>query len=168
VVTAYNPGGRAAAEVDNGAAARALWADPRLEGLVLLPSFGGHPDGAWLEPGLPSSGLSRHQARVLGHAYGQLAVYELDGAIRRVVACDRDRVLVQAVVCQRERQPPTSKPSPRPEPAQQRGDPGYGAQAHRPPAWRQLVGPPGRRATGLGSVEVAGRLGGEVCGWAVW
>jgi hypothetical protein len=50
---------------------------------------------------------------VLGKAYGQLAVYELDGTIRRVVACDRDQVLVQAVVCERERQPPTPKPSPR-------------------------------------------------------
>jgi hypothetical protein len=114
VLTAYNPGGRAAAEVDNRAAARALWADPRLDGLVLLPSFGGHPDGAWLEPGVAVIGLSRHQAQVLGQAYGQLAVYELEGTIRRVVACGRDQVLVQAVVCQRERQPPTPTPSPRP------------------------------------------------------
>jgi hypothetical protein len=114
VVTAYNPGGSAAAEVDNRAAARALWADPRLDGLVLLPSFGGHPDGAWLEPGVAVIGLSRHQAQLLGRAYGQLAVYELDGSIRRVVACDRDQILVQAVVCQRERQPPTPKPSARP------------------------------------------------------
>jgi Protein of unknown function (DUF3293) len=113
VLTAYNPGGRAAAEVDNRAAARALRADPRLDGLILLPSFGGHPDGAWLEPGVAVIGLSRHQAQVLGQAYGQLAVYELDGPIRRVVACDRDRVLVQAVVCHRERQPPTPTPSPR-------------------------------------------------------
>jgi hypothetical protein len=111
VLTAYNPGGSAAAEVDNRAAARALWADPRLDGLVLLPSFGGHPDGAWLEPGVAVIELSRHQAQLLGRAYGQLAVYELDGTIRRVVACDRDQVLVQAVVCQRERQPPTPKPS---------------------------------------------------------
>jgi hypothetical protein len=37
---------------------------------------------------------------VLGQAYGQLAVYELDGTIRWVVACESDRVLVQAVVCQ--------------------------------------------------------------------
>jgi hypothetical protein len=114
VLTAYNPGGRAAAEVDNRAAAQALWADPRLDGLVLLPSFGGHPDGAWLEPGVAVIGLSRHQAQVLGQAYGQLAVYELEGTIRRVVTCDRDRVMVQAVACQRERQPPTPKPSPRP------------------------------------------------------
>jgi hypothetical protein len=113
VLTAYNPGGSAAAEADNRAAARALWADPRLDGLVLLPSFGGHPDGAWLEPGIAIIGLSRHQAQVLGQAYGQLAVYELEGTIRRVVACDSVRVLVQAVVCQRERQPPTPKPSPR-------------------------------------------------------
>lgn len=113
VITAYHPGGSAAAEADNRAAARALWADPRLHGLVLLPSLGGHPDGAWLEPGLAVIGLSRHQARVLGHAYGQLAVYELEGATRRVVACDRDRALVQAAVCQREPPPPTPKPSPR-------------------------------------------------------
>jgi hypothetical protein len=113
VLRAYNPGGSAAAEVDNRAAARALWADPRLEGLMLLPSFGGHPDGAWLEPGVAVIGLSRHQAQVLGQAYGQLAVYELEGTIRRVVACDRDHVLVQAVVCQRERQPPRPMPSPR-------------------------------------------------------
>jgi hypothetical protein len=113
VLTAYNPGGAAAAEVDNRAAARALRADPRLEGLVVLPSFGGHPDGAWLEPGLAVIGLSRHQAQQLGQAYGQLAVYELDGAIRRVVGCDRDRVLVQAVVFRRERRPPTPKLSPR-------------------------------------------------------
>ena len=55
-----------------------------------------------------------HQAQVLGQAYGQLAVYELEGTIRRVVACDSVRVLVQAVVCQRERQPPTPTPSPWP------------------------------------------------------
>jgi peroxiredoxin len=62
--------------------------------------------------GLPAIiGLSRHQAQVLGQAYGQLAVHELHGTIRRVVACDRDQVLVQAVVCQRKRQPPTPKPS---------------------------------------------------------
>jgi hypothetical protein len=77
VVTAYNPGGRAAADVDNRTAARALVADPRLDGLMLLPSFGGHPDGAWLEPGVAVIGLSRHQARALGRAHGQLAVYEL-------------------------------------------------------------------------------------------
>jgi Protein of unknown function (DUF3293) len=143
VLTAYNPGGRAAAEVDNRAAARALRADPRLGGLVLLPSFGGHPDGAWLEPGVAVIGLSRHQAQLLGQAYGQLAVYELVGTIRRVVACESDRVLVQAVVCQHERQPPTPTPSPRPLPAQRRGDLDHGAQARCPPAWRRSVGPPG-------------------------
>jgi hypothetical protein len=72
--------------VGNRAAARALRADPRLDGLVLLPSFGGHPDGAWLEPEVAVIGLSRNQAQMLGRAYGQLAVYELDGTIRRVVA----------------------------------------------------------------------------------
>jgi hypothetical protein len=50
------PRRQAAAEVDNRAAARALRADPRLDGLELLPSFGGHPDGAWLEPEGPSGG----------------------------------------------------------------------------------------------------------------
>jgi hypothetical protein len=95
VLTAYNPRGGVAADVDNRAAARVLRADPRLDGLVLLPSFGGHPDGAWLEPGVAVIGLSRHQAQVLGRAYGQLAVYELDGPTRRVVACDSDHVVAQ-------------------------------------------------------------------------
>jgi hypothetical protein len=113
VVTAYNPGGSAATEAANRTAARSLRADPRLDGLELLPSSGGHPDGAWLEPGVAVIGLSRHQAQLLGLAYGQLAVYELDGTIRRIVACDRDHVLVQAVICHRERQPPTPTPSPR-------------------------------------------------------
>jgi hypothetical protein len=72
VLTAYNPDGRAAAEADNRAAARALRADPRLHGLVMLSSFGGHPD--------------------------------------RVVACDSDHVVAQAVVCHRG-QPPTPTPS---------------------------------------------------------
>jgi uncharacterized protein DUF3293 len=112
VLTAYDPGGRAAAEVHNRAAALALRGDPRLDGLVLLPSFGGQLDGAWLEPGLAIIGLSRHQAQVLGRAYRQLAVYELKGTIRRVVACDSDQVLVQAVVCQHE-PPPTLMPAPR-------------------------------------------------------
>jgi hypothetical protein len=76
-----------------------------------------NPDGAWLEPAIAIVGLSRHQAQLLGQAYGQLAVYELDGAIRRVVACDSDRVLVQAVACHRERQPPTPTRSPRSQPA---------------------------------------------------
>lgn len=111
VITAYNPDGRAAAEVDNRAAARALRADPRLHGLVVLPSFGGHPDGAWLEPGVAIVGLSRHQAQMLGRAYGQLGVYELDGTTRRVIACDSDHVVAQAVVCHRG-QPPTPMPSP--------------------------------------------------------
>jgi len=112
VLTAYNPGGRAAADADNRAAARALRADPRLHGLVLLPSYGGHPDGAWLEPGVAILGLSRHQARVLGRAYGQLAVYELDATIRRVVACDGDHVVAQAVVCHRGQSPLPLGPSP--------------------------------------------------------
>jgi hypothetical protein len=111
VLTAYNPDGRAAAEADNRAAARALRADHRLHGLVVLPSLGGHPDGAWLEPGVAIIGLSRDQARALGRAYGQLAVYELDGTIRRVIACDSDHVVAQAVVCHRG-QPPTPLPSP--------------------------------------------------------
>jgi hypothetical protein len=114
VLTAYNPGGGVAADVDNRAAARALRADPRLDGLVLLPSFGGHPDGAWLEPGVAIIGLSRHQAQVLGRAYGQLAVYELDGTTRRVVACDSDHVVAQAVVCHRGQRPPAPMPAPPP------------------------------------------------------
>ncbi len=112
VLTAYNPGGRAAADVDNRAAARALRADPRLDGLVLLPSFGGHPDGAWLEPGVAIIGLARHQAQALGRAYGQLAVYELDGTTRRVIACHSGHVVVQAVLCHRGQRPPTPMPSP--------------------------------------------------------
>jgi uncharacterized protein DUF3293 len=111
VITAYNPGGRAATDADNRAAARALRADPRLHGLVLLPSFGGHPDGAWLEPGVAIIGLSRHQAQVLGRAYGQLALYELDATTRRVVACDSDHVVSQAVVCHRGQEPPAPLPS---------------------------------------------------------
>lgn len=55
VVTAYNPGGRAAADVDNRAAAQALGADSRLDGLIVLPSVGGHPDGAGWSRGSPSS-----------------------------------------------------------------------------------------------------------------
>jgi Protein of unknown function (DUF3293) len=66
--SASDPRGRAAAEVGNRAVARALRADPRLDGLVLLPSFGGHPDGAWLEPGVAVIGLSRNQAQMLGRA----------------------------------------------------------------------------------------------------
>jgi Protein of unknown function (DUF3293) len=116
VVTAYNPGGRAAADADNRAAARALRADSRLDGLMVLPSFGGHPDGAWLEPGVAVIGLCRRQARALGRAYGQLAVYELQGATRWVLACGSDDVLAQTVVCHRGRQPPSPVPSVSPQP----------------------------------------------------
>jgi Protein of unknown function (DUF3293) len=116
VVTAYNPGGRAAADVDNRAAARALGADSRLDGLIVLPSVGGHPDGEWLEPGVAVIGLCRQQARALGRAYGQLAVYELQGATRWVIACGSDDVLAQTVVCHRGRQPPSPVPSAPPQP----------------------------------------------------
>jgi hypothetical protein len=116
VVTAYNPGGRAAADVDNQAAARALGADSRLDGLIVLPSVGGHPDGEWLEPGVAVIGLCRQQARALGRAYGQLAVYELQGATRWVIACGSDDVLAQTVVCHRGRQPPSPVPSAPPQP----------------------------------------------------
>lgn len=122
VVTAYNPGGRATADADNRAAARALRADSRLDGLMVLPSFGGHPDGAWLEPGVAVIGLSRQQTRGLGRVYGQLAVYELRGATRWVIACGSDDILAQTVVCHRGQQPPTLVASVPPQPEQ--GDEG--------------------------------------------
>jgi Protein of unknown function (DUF3293) len=121
VVTAYNLDGRAAADADNQAAARALRADSRLDGLMVLPSVGGHPDGAWLEPGVAVIGLSRQQARALGRAYGQLAVYELQGATRWVIACGSDDALAQTVVCHRGRQPPTMVPSAPPQREQSAG-----------------------------------------------
>jgi hypothetical protein len=85
-----------------------------------------------------------------------------------VVACERDRVLVQAVLCPHERQPPTPTPSPRPLPAQRRGDLDHHAQAR---VDRQRGG--GRLASRvtdnrLGAGRGRGRLGGEVGGWAAW
>jgi hypothetical protein len=93
-----------------GFAAAHTWtyADPRVDGLMLLPCVGGHADGRWLEPGIAVIGLSRHQARALGRAYGELAVYELEETTRLVLACDSDHLLVQAVVCHRGQQPPRS------------------------------------------------------------
>ena len=55
VLTAYNPDGRAAAEADNRAAARALRADHRPHGLVVLPCSAATRTAHGWSQGLPSS-----------------------------------------------------------------------------------------------------------------
>ena|SRR5215204_5608351 len=111
---------------------------------MVLPSVGGHPGSAWLEPGVAVIGLSRHQARALGRAYGQLAVYELQGATRWVIACGNDDILAQTVVRHRGRQPPSPVPSAPPQPEVGAGVSPAGARSR---VWRRPGSAPPAKAS---------------------
>jgi hypothetical protein len=75
-------------------------------GLARASGVHGCRDGVLAD--LAARGLGLPAARDLRR---QLALCELDATRRRIVACDSDRVVLQAVVCPREQQPPTPMPS---------------------------------------------------------
>jgi hypothetical protein len=87
VLTAWNPGGVERDQAANDAAERVLEAELTAGGRTWWPADGHSPDESWSEPGVALGGLDRDTACALGERYGQLAVFELTGAVVRVVRC---------------------------------------------------------------------------------
>ncbi|KLJ01627.1 DUF3293 domain-containing protein [Luteimonas sp. FCS-9] len=72
VVTAWNPGGRACAGVDNRRAGRALDAALEAVGIRRHPSCADAPDGGWLEPGRLLVDVDAGTLDALADRFGQL------------------------------------------------------------------------------------------------
>ena len=87
VLTAWNPGGVDRDRAANDEAERVLEAELTGAGHTWWAADGRSPDDSWSEPGVAVAGLDRGAACALGERYGQLAVYELTGAVVRVVRC---------------------------------------------------------------------------------
>lgn len=88
VVTAWNPGGRAADPVRNARADRALRAE--LAGLAAgtWDAEGRAPDGSWAERSVAVLDLDEAEVLRLARRHGQLAVYRWTPHARTVVWCD--------------------------------------------------------------------------------
>lgn len=51
----------------------------RSAGLNPTPAVGSSPDGTWVEPSWAVTGLNREEACAVGRAFGQIAVFEIEG-----------------------------------------------------------------------------------------
>ncbi len=86
VITAVNPG-RSAPDAANRQATRALHALLHRRGLWHAKTMSAAVDGTHAEPGFYVPDITMSLAVQIGRAFGQLAIYWLDGHSIRVVAC---------------------------------------------------------------------------------
>ncbi|MEU1708930.1 DUF3293 domain-containing protein [Streptomyces sp. NPDC005706] len=96
IVTAFNPGGRAATTEANLRAQHTLLRAVGLPGLRWWPAVGFDPDGTHAEISVAVAGLSDAQARSLGRRFGQDAVFAWSPSSWRLLACEdaaRDMVV---------------------------------------------------------------------------
>jgi hypothetical protein len=93
VITAHNPGGRLAADADNAAAQARLVTELDERGLAWWPAAGGDPSWTHVEESAAVIGIDEADAIALGAQFGQDAIFVLTPADRRVVGCDRQRVV---------------------------------------------------------------------------
>lgn len=75
IVTAYNPGGRAAPSAANEEAHRRLQAQVAATGLMWWPAAVADPTGTHVELSVAVAGLDDDGARTLGAAHGQEAIF---------------------------------------------------------------------------------------------
>lgn len=87
VVTAFNPAGRIAPDLDNDRVQLQLVAELERRGLTWWPASGGDPRGTHTERSAAVLGLDDQSARALGRRYGQDAVFAWDARSRRLLAC---------------------------------------------------------------------------------
>jgi hypothetical protein len=88
VVTAHNPGAERPGPAGNAARQARLEADLDARGLRHWRTVAGAEDGSHAEEGALVAGLDDDEARALGAAWGQDAVFRWTRAAWTVLACD--------------------------------------------------------------------------------
>lgn len=90
IVSAANPGGRALPEAENAARTAALRASIRQKRLRCEPALGRDAAGTWREECLVIHGADAHVALLLGRAFHQDAVLQVQGKRAALVPCRFD------------------------------------------------------------------------------
>lgn len=93
IITAWNPRGHDAPAETNAEAQAALVAQLWTTGAYVVRALGGDPDGGHSEESVCAIGIDRETAQALGRSFGQAAIFEVDDAEVRVVACDDSRIV---------------------------------------------------------------------------
>jgi acetyl esterase/lipase len=93
LITGWNPRGSERPAEENEAANEALAAELGRRAHKWLAATGRDEASTWVEPGFCVLDLDREEAAELGRAFGQLAIYEIDGSEVSVVWCDSGRVV---------------------------------------------------------------------------
>jgi hypothetical protein len=88
VLTAYNPGAERPGPAENTARQDRLEADLRQRGLRCWRAVAGAADGAHTEVSVVVAGLGDEEARAVGAAWGQDALFRWSRGAWSVVACD--------------------------------------------------------------------------------
>jgi hypothetical protein len=88
VLTAYDPGPERLESAENAARQDRLEDDLRRRGLRCWPAVAGAADGAHTEASVVVAGLGDDEARGIGAAWGQDAVFRWSRGAWSVVACD--------------------------------------------------------------------------------
>lgn len=87
VVTAWNPGDYRPTRADNDAADERLRVELVARGLVPVRAIGADPDSDHFEESWAVVGLDDNEAREIGVALGQVAVFRISDGIQTVLAC---------------------------------------------------------------------------------
>jgi len=87
VITAHNPGGRAASEQENAAAQRRLEDELTQRGWTWWPAAGGDASWTHVEASAAVIGAKEAEVAALGADFGQDAIFVLDPKRRRIVDC---------------------------------------------------------------------------------
>jgi hypothetical protein len=93
VITAHNPGGRAALDSENAAAQVQLVAELEEQGLTWWPAAGGDSSWTHVEESAAVVGMDEADAIALGARFGQDAIFVLTPEDRRVAGCAERRVV---------------------------------------------------------------------------
>jgi hypothetical protein len=93
VLTAWNPGDERPSREENDAANEKLRIELLSRGLDPCRAVGADPDSEHAEESWAVCGLSDDEARVIGAAFGQVAVFRLTATDQTVLACFEDWVV---------------------------------------------------------------------------
>jgi hypothetical protein len=92
VITAHNPGGRAASDQENAAAQWQLGDELTQRGWTWWPAAGGDASWTHVEASAAVIGVKESEVATLGADFGQDAIFVLDPKWRRIVGCLSGRV----------------------------------------------------------------------------
>lgn len=90
VITAWNPGDDRPTRAENDVANERLRGELIERGLNPVRAVGSDPDSDYFEESWAVVGLSDDEARAIGAAYGQVAVFRLARGTQTVLACTED------------------------------------------------------------------------------